>query len=728
MAQEAAGRARFYNRIYINNIHSYSSKHISQYLSWCRFGASLVDPEVDEREGVQDDQTNEAKAKEGTFQIVGTTSGKAEQKCSFAAAEYNVSIRIKRTELLHHLMECDVIIYNITEHADQIAEASWAVSALHKEIDEFTGPKMFILISTVMTWALSKPVDPDDPEIPFTEEDYRRRKAHPNFKDHIALEKLVVKLGKTNCSQFCTYVVAAGLQYGLEEQVFHLFFKKAWLGEAGGVPVFGDGSNIVPTVHVTDLARIVQNIIDRKPNPQYFLAVDDSKHTMEEIVRAIANNLGSGKTQTVPKDDLYLTQDLTQADIDSLFVSLRMEAAFLKENFNMRWISETGIVENIERVTEEYKLSRGLLPVRICLLGPPAVGKSTVAEKICKHYKLHHVRLKETIAETLEAGIYQDEGENEGAESSGGAQEFLETLRENMEQNGGRLDDQFIIQIMKDKLKSKPCTNQGFVLDGFPKTYDQAKELFSAEEDELEDARSKIPPHNKKIIPEFIFSLDATDAFLKKRVLNLPESVVEGTSYSQEKFLRRLASFRENNSEDETVLNFFDELEIPLEHIEITSSDDLDYLLVMEKVSKCVGQPRNYGPSSEEVELEERRQVEIRIREEAALQAEMERNEAEEVAQRTQKWEEWSRRLEEIQRQEDELLEAESVPLRQYLMRDVMPTLTQGLIECCRIRPEDPVDFLVHLLHLSYYVHVMLSSISAVVIYNTRKLRVFLHL
>lgn len=32
---------------------------------------------------------------------------------------------------------------------------------------------------------------------------------------------------------------------------------------------------------------------------------------------------------------------------------------------------------------------------------------------------------------------------------------------------------------MKDKLKSKPCTNQGFVLDGFPKTYEQAKELFS---------------------------------------------------------------------------------------------------------------------------------------------------------------------------------------------------------------------------------------------------------
>jgi adenylate kinase len=37
----------------------------------------------------------------------------------------------------------------------------------------------------------------DDPEIPFTEEDYRRRKPHPNFKEHNSAEKTVMKLGKT---------------------------------------------------------------------------------------------------------------------------------------------------------------------------------------------------------------------------------------------------------------------------------------------------------------------------------------------------------------------------------------------------------------------------------------------------------------------------------------------------------------------------------------------------
>lgn len=38
-----------------------------------------------------------------------------------------------------------------------------------------------------------------------------------------------------------------------------------------------------------------------------------------------------------------------------------------------------------------------------------------------------------------------------------------------------------MVKVVKDKLMSNPCRNQGFVLDGFPKTYDQAKELFYGE-------------------------------------------------------------------------------------------------------------------------------------------------------------------------------------------------------------------------------------------------------
>ncbi|KAB5562609.1 hypothetical protein PHYPO_G00019870, partial [Pangasianodon hypophthalmus] len=334
-------------------------------------------------------------------------------------------------------------------------------------------------------------------------------------------------------------------------------------------------------------------------------------------------------------------------------------------------------------------------PVHICVLGPPAVGKSTIAEKICKHYKLHHVKLKETITETLmnlESCVRVGEAEKKGDDESLGTQELLETLTKNMEKNGGRLDGQYVIQIMKDKLKTKPCRNQGFVLDGFPKTYEQAKELFCAEVDQAKDERSKIPPHNKEIIPEFVFSLDATDEFLEERVLNLPENVVQGTSHSVEKYFPRLATFRKNNSEDEAVLKYFEELLIHPEHIEI-NSDDLENVLVMEKVMESVGKARNYGPTAKDLE-EERRQVEIRLMEkEEARQAEAKRRKEEEE-QWAQQQEEWNRCLDEERRQEEALLMAESAPLRQYLMNSVLPTVIRGCLEICELRPDDPIHFL----------------------------------
>lgn len=52
-------------------------------------------------------------------------------------------------------------------------------------------------------------------------------------------------------------------------------------------------------------------------------------------------------------------------------------------------------------------------------------------------------------------------------------------------------------------------------------------------------------------------------------------------------------------------------------------------------------------------------------------------------------------KLFEVKQQEFEQLEARSIPLRNYLMKHVMPTLSKGLIDCCKVRPDDPVDYLV---------------------------------
>ncbi|XP_063804521.1 adenylate kinase 7 [Pseudophryne corroboree] len=688
-------------RIFINSLDSYAARNIGQYLSGCIVGASLEEVEDDEKEEENQSAEEDAvdsKQKQGLFQVVGTLSSPLGQKLNFPVETYTIS---SRDELLSRLLESDVIIYNITEDPCQIDEASWAASALHTEIENFESQKIFILLSTVMTWARSKPLDPDDPEIPFTEDDYRRRRCHTNFKDHLSAEKLIIKLGKSNKGKFSTYVIASGLPYGAEEGILHAFFKEAWLGTTPALPVFGEGQNVFPLIHITDLAGVIQNIVDRRPRTHYLVAVDDSTHTLEEIIKCISLHLGPGKVQRVSKEMAFLDKELTQLEIDHLLVDLRMEAVFLKENFNINWVSQNGLIENIELIVKEYKQSRGLLPIRICVLGPPAVGKTTVSELLCKHYKLHHISVKDVVAdaianlERLVKSPPEEEEEEEGEDGPETWQELLDSVRENMEQNGGNLDDSYVIRFMKEKLKSMPCQNQGFVLDGYPATYEQAKELFhSDEEAEEEESRGKAPRFNNAITPEYVISLDATDEFLRRRVINLPESVVAGTDYTQDRFLPALATFRELNTEDETVLNYFDEAEIHPLHIDVTKDDDPLYRDILKEIIKAAGEPRNYGLTPEELAEQELKEAEKSLAQQAERKAELERREEEEDAEKIARWEEWNSRLEEVKRQEQELLEAQSIPLRNYLMKNVMPTLIEGLNECCKVRPDDPVDYL----------------------------------
>ncbi|NXF91297.1 KAD7 kinase, partial [Eubucco bourcierii] len=698
-------------RVFLNHLDSYCGLNVGEYLSKCIVGASLESLREEEKENEEEESENNSSAevssgpKEGIYQIVGTLSKPESAKPSFAEETYANS---SREELLSHLLECEIVLYNITEDANQIEEATWAASALHMEIEHFATPKLFILISTIMSWAKSKPPHPEDPEIPFTEEEYCKRKPHPNFVDHINAEKLVLKLGKTNKRKFSTYVIASGHQYGAGEEIFHYFFKTGWLSETPTIPVFGHGNNFIPTIHVVDLAAVVQNIADRRPKSRYVLAVDASMHTLQELIKCISKNVGPGKIENIPKENAFLSKELTQMHLDMLLVNLRMESLFLNEIFNIKWVAQAGLVENIEQIIKEYKQSRGLLPLKIYIHGPPGVGKSTIAEELCKHYKLHHININDVISETIanlerivasketDSDHVEEKGENNEEEEGVNVEtthELLATVRQSME-NAGHLDDQYIVQFIKDKLKSMPCRNQGYVLDGFPETYEQAKALFNLEK-ENEEIKRKISKFNKLIIPEFVISLTASDEFLINRIINLPEKIVAGTHYTQDRFLQSLSLFREFNTDDTTVLNYFDELEIHPQFIDVSKFEDPENRFILKEIIKEIGEPRNYGLTDEEKEELEHKAAEERIIKEAQEKAEQELKEAKERDERMANWEEWNKNLEEVKRQEQELLEAQSIPLRNYLMKNVMPTLMQGINECCRIRPDDPVDFLV---------------------------------
>ncbi|XP_063713342.1 adenylate kinase 7-like isoform X2 [Symsagittifera roscoffensis] len=698
------GPTKVVKRIFINNLDSFHGKNISKFLSNCVVGASQEEGgEEEDAESVDSDTP--VVTKEGTYQVIGTMMNPQAPKPDWVKYVLDSG---DRAQLLEHLVECDMVIYDITEDPNSVDEAAWAIESMEAELEHWIGQKLFILVSSVLTWAKSKPLDPEDPEIPFTEDDYRRRKPHPNFKNHISCEKTVIKCGKTNKQQLISYVVAAGMTYGMEESVFHFLFKSAWHGQVDALQCYGTGENILPTIHVKDLAAVLQNILDSRPKTRYLVAVDDSQLSLMEIVKAVSVALHNGKVRCVSREDALLLKDLEdnkrpspQADFDHLLVNLRMDAVYIKESMNINWVSEAGIAESIGALVKEFKETRKLQPIRVCLLGPPAVGKSFIAEKLCKFYKIHHIKIKDVIEDAiknLERSAARIDAPEEEEEDDGKAQEdseLLEKINENKQENDGRIDDEFVVQFFKEKLHSKPCQNQGFVLDGYPKTYDQAKALFVPEDDieELEQ-ESKIPQFDKQIMPEVLVSLEAPDEFLRDRVMNLPEKLIEGTHNTEDKLNKRLTVYRENNTEDVTALNYFDELEVHPHIIDITKDKSKEAENTVEQLKKMIGSTRNYGATAEELAEQERQQAERRLREETMEREQRQRQEQEELHEMKRRQEEWKSRLDEVRREEQETLETQSAPLRNYLMQHVMPTLTMALVDCCKARPDDAVDFI----------------------------------
>jgi len=359
------------------------------------------------------------------------------------------------------------------------------------------------------------------------------------------------------------------------------------------------------------------------------------------------------------------------------------------------------------------------------VVGPPACGKTTVVKQLCTHFKLHHVNIKDVIDEAIDKRTKyiehrkllearemeklnnsqpddeENEDDDEEEEEDDGRmaeyQELLENVAEIKEQNAGRLDDGLIVSFMREKLLSMPCQNQGFVIDGFPHStlspMELAKEIFANEEEGENEDENRLD-YDVRLMPELIVSLEATDEFLRERVINLPESSVIGTHNTEEGLTRRLTEYRRRNTDDETVLNYFDELEIHPEKIDITRDESLRMKDTVQRIVNMVrGGQRNYGLTEEEKKEVLRVETENHLKKEEERK-DKEHREAEDTLLRNKRQEEWTVRLEKVKQEERELLSAQAEPLRNYLMRFVMPTLTQGLVECCKVRPDDAIDYL----------------------------------
>ncbi|XP_071559249.1 adenylate kinase 7 [Temnothorax nylanderi] len=238
-------------------------------------------------------------------------------------------------------------------------------------------------------------------------------------------------------------------------------------------------------------------------------------------------------------------------------------------------------------------------------------------------------------------------------------------------------------------------------MDGHPKTLEQARNLFMISEESLEEAEEKFVDENVEvrnvnaaILPELVVVLEASDEFLKERIINRPEREIQNTHYTEEHMLRRMREYRERNTDDNTPLQLFDEMEIHPLVISVETDTCPDMFPTIYRCLEKLGKPRNYGPTAEEMEIARKRTEAGARAAEIAEKLRKEREILECKRQREEKMTEWMNLMEKLKQEEEERLCILAEPLRHYLMKYVFPTLTEALIEVAKLRPEDPIDFL----------------------------------
>ena len=96
--------------------------------------------------------------------------------------------------------------------------------------------------------------------------------------------------------------------------------------------------------------------------------------------------------------------------------------------------------------------------MNLILLGAPGAGKGTQAEVISEHLHIPTISTGNIIREALKSGS-----------------EMGEKARSYMDK-GALVPDEIVIGIIKERLTKDDCQN-GFILDGFPRTIPQAEAL-----------------------------------------------------------------------------------------------------------------------------------------------------------------------------------------------------------------------------------------------------------
>jgi len=528
---------------------------------------------------------------------------------------------------------------------------------------------------------------------PFEDSDYKLRKAYPKYEGWKTIENQLLKIQneKLKC-----YVVCAGLLYGNGEHLLFEHLRNAWLGQP--LSYLPPGDNLVPTIHVQDLAKIVKFTLENHPPTPYILAIDSTPDKKQKsLVEAISSEMGSGTVQEL---------NFQEAAFKDWAEFLSLNLWMVPSNIQTEFHCIEGIPQCMGKVEQEFNLYRGLGKYKVFITGPPAVGKSYFGRQVAEEYNLPLVQIAEVVEEVTNA-------ENElAAKIKQELQEIKEKMIEEAEAKkkknqeldhskiNPRIPDHLLGEAFRWKLNQNNCRNRGFVLDGWPRKYSDAKYLY------LEDPEDEESQVVHSVYPEVVIQLNASNDFLTKRAKDLPEQLVAGTHYNDEGMKRRLAAYREANNEKTgpVLTDFFTKRNLEVLQLDYGEVDKKTTSVsneeIIAKIQEHVEQNGKVENFLEEVTEEPKQETKSLEQDKSFLQEDTEVEEAPQEPKRGVKQEvEAFIELENLKAREKDFLEVKSQPYRHYLTQEVIPHLTEALFELVKTKPEDQLQFLADFLY-----------------------------
>ncbi|KAI9987348.1 hypothetical protein PInf_023359 [Phytophthora infestans] len=651
-----------------------------------------------------------------------------------------------------------------------------------KEDEGGESVKRFIAVSSVLSWSKNSPFAASGTDSGHVEDDFKSRRPARKYTDLKTAETQILSAHRTGDLETC--IVGAGLIYGGAQSQLQLIFREAWLHPdqpllvpslATQAQPTSQGRNLLPMISLYDLALLVFRVA-ASPSPppkKYLLAVDraSGSTSLRDVCRGVSTLLASGHLRD--REDSASAAD---AKADALLLD-EEEELVTPLQVHLRFDTSAGAMHTLVAPEEWRHYSRGLLgnlvfffddfinamdlrPLRTIILGAPRAGKTMLSRKLAADYYLPYLSptalLRELFASDKPKANQPDPTRQQGNEDTQKLREELQQWAPTAGDKASQLPEKALVALVRWKLRSAACRNQGYVLDGLPISSVQAKKIFSQEpntdtnvveggesgepgematsnsvdgadtgeaanEDENADGAAAVPavdveamlthlkPRQLVEVPNRVIVLQAPRALLEIRAQALSEAEAERTENTQDAFARRFDEFESNI---EALEAFFEKPKMTkevtaegVEVLELSLRDEHGYrndAVFAAPIQRYVEQgdqaPRNFHPTRAELR-EQRRAAEKQARAAVFRSAQLirEQDAQDEAAQQAKIARERAR-LELLQCEEAELLETRAKPLRTYLMDTVLPALTEGMLEVVKVQPTDPIDYLAEFL------------------------------